>query len=633
MENGTGLWGSTKWGEGRLIGVIDFNIDPDHVSFAGVGMKTPPQWRGTCDFRCTSPATCSCTSKLLGATIFNMQPKEDTAHGTMVASIAAGDFVAGAEDYQFSNYAKGIAAGASPKSYLSFYSGKVGSNFLKAIEQAIRDRVDILCISLSLSTPAYYENFLSIGTLSAVEQGIFVAMAAGNYGPRPASVRNDAPWLLTVGASTHDRASEVALYTNDTATGVRRVYYGLTHFTPRSMYTNTLQLVYPGEGGGSSFNDKTCNSTLGGKNVQGAIVLCWRNPRVTPFLQAETVRNAGGRAIVLMNSQMEGEEKLDNVPYLHISSVVIKRSNAHDILQRYNFEKRGAVTATLWPSKSVFNIRPFPVVAGFSSRGPSAETKGFLKPDILGPGVNILGARSTTAGSTVEFEASQGTSFATPHLAAIAALLKSSHPDWSPAAMRSAIMTTADIEDSCGNRITNHTGKTASFYDTGAGQVNPERANDPGLVYNITDTKDYVRVLCSMYTQAQVNKFAKVGRIVNCSTLGKLEPEQLNYPSIAMTLSRSGKKTIQRTVTNVGRAASEYKCSVEGVPMTQVQVSVKPDQLTFTSQIKEASFMVEAELVPGSTLPSGMVVEGFLTWTFVQGGEHVVRSPLALIVP
>ncbi|MQM22417.1 hypothetical protein Taro_055469 [Colocasia esculenta] len=218
LENGTGLWGSTKWGEGRLIGVIDFNIDPDHVSFAGVGMKPPPRWRGTCDFRCKSPATCNCTNKLLGATTFNVKPKDSTSHGTMVASIAAGDFVAGAKDQKFSNYAKGVASGASPQSYLSFYSAKLTSTFVAAIERAIRDRVDILCISMSLGTSAYHRNLFAIGTLRAVELGIFVAMAAGNYGPVPVSVRNDAPWLLTVGASTHDRAAEMALYDKDSAT-------------------------------------------------------------------------------------------------------------------------------------------------------------------------------------------------------------------------------------------------------------------------------------------------------------------------------------------------------------------------------------------------------------------------------
>ncbi|MQM14408.1 hypothetical protein Taro_047339 [Colocasia esculenta] len=421
LENGTGLWGSTKWGEGRLIGVIDFNIDPDHVSFAGVGMKPRPHWNGTCDFRCTSPATCSCTNKLLGARLFNLQPKADTDHGTMVASIAAGDFVAGAKDYKFLNYAKGNASGVSPKSYLSFYSAKVSNKFLAAIEQAIRDRVDVLSISQSLDTPAYHSNDLAIGTLRAVEKGIFVAMSAGNTGPRPMSVRNNAPWLLTVGASTHDRALEMILNTTDTATGVRKVHYGATQFDLDAIFTSNQRLVYPAGDGRGGHNVKTCNNTLGHeKNVQGAI--------------------------------------------------------------RYNFTKRGAVKARFWPSKPVFNIRPCPVVAGFSSRGPSKEITGFLKPDILGPGVSILAARS---GSRDEFKTVSGTSFATPHLAAIAALLKSRHPDWSPAAIRSAIMTTADIH---GTRITNHTGKTASLYDMGAGLVNPTRADDPGLVYNITDT-------------------------------------------------------------------------------------------------------------------------------------------------
>ena len=68
-----------------------------------------------------------------------------------------------------------------------------------------------------------------------------------------------------------------------------------------------------------------------------------------------------------------------------------------------------------------------------------------------------------------------------PHLSGIAALLKSSHTDWSPAAIKSAIMTSADILNVQGNPILDQTVHAADIFATGAGHINPSKANDTGL--------------------------------------------------------------------------------------------------------------------------------------------------------
>lgn len=80
--------------------------------------------------------------------------------------------------------------------------------------------------------------------------------------------------------------------------------------------------------------------------------------------------------------------------------------------------------------------------AGFSGVGP---TKGTFraKPDLIAPGVEIIGARAG-GGTTNSYTSMSGTSQATPHVAGAAALLMQQHPDWDWRRVKSALMTTAD---------------------------------------------------------------------------------------------------------------------------------------------------------------------------------------------
>ncbi|KAJ0925655.1 putative cucumisin [Helianthus annuus] len=104
---------------------------------------------------------------------------------------------------------------------------------------------------------------------------------------------------------------------------------------------------------------------------------------------------------------------------------------------------------------------------------------------------------------------------ACPHVVGVAALLKSIHRDWSPAAIRSAMMTTADILDNNNDIIIDMiTSKPGTSLDYGAGHVNPNNAMDPGLFYDI-QPHDYINYLCAMgYTPHEIRIISKKPELI-----------------------------------------------------------------------------------------------------------------------
>ena len=95
------------------------------------------------------------------------------------------------------------------------------------------------------------------------------------------------------------------------------------------------------------------------------------------------------------------------------------------------------------PRASIVNNLPAPFTASFSSRGPLRAGNGdLLKPDLIAPGQDILAGVAPPGNSGRLFDLYSGTSMSSPHVAGLAALFKELHPNWSPMAIKSALMTT-----------------------------------------------------------------------------------------------------------------------------------------------------------------------------------------------
>jgi subtilisin family serine protease len=247
--------------------------------------------------------------------------------------------------------------------------------------------------------------------------------------------------------------------------------------------------------------------------------------------------------MILMNEESDGfttSADAHVLPATHVSQAAGVKIKAY-------INSTATPTAAILFKGTIIGNPLSPIVASFSSRGPNLESPGILKPDIIGPGVSILAAwpfpLDNRTNSKFTFSIISGTSMSCPHLSGIAALLKSSHPYWSPAAIKSAIMTSADAQNFEGKAIVDQTLQPADVFATGAGHVNPTRANDPGLVYDI-QPDDYIPYLCGLgYKDNEVGILAH--RKIKCSEITSIPEGELNYPSFSVALGPS--QTFTRT--------------------------------------------------------------------------------------
>ncbi|KAJ4851037.1 hypothetical protein Tsubulata_012315 [Turnera subulata] len=654
LRNQHGLWSDSDYGSDVIVGVLDTGIWPERRSFSDVNLgPVPARWKGTCESG-QQFSYKNCNRKLIGARFFIKgheaasgsiggpigainetvefkSPRDADGHGTHTASTAAGRhaFRASMEGYAF-----GIAKGVAPKARLAVYkvcwknAGCFDSDILAAFDAAVNDGVDVISISIGggdgISSP-YYLDPIAIGSYGAVSRGVLVSSSAGNDGPNSMSVTNLAPWIVTVGAGTIDRN-----FPADVILGNGKRLSGVSLYAGVPLNGKMYPLVYPGKTGMLSASMCMENS-LDPNLVRGKIVICDRgsSPRVAKGL---VVKKAGGVGMILANGISNGEGLVGDA---HLLPTCALGSDEGDAVKAYVSSVRNAV-ATINFRGTVIGIKPAPVVASFSGRGPNGLSPEILKPDLIAPGVNILAAWTDAVGPTgldsdrrkTEFNILSGTSMACPHVSGAAALLKSAHPDWSPGAIRSAMMTTANTLNNAYQHMTDEaTGNASSPYDFGAGHVNLDRAMDPGLVYDISNN-DYVNFLCGIgYGPKLIQVITRSP--VSCPVKKPL-PENLNYPSVAAVFPSSkmgsGTKTFIRTVTNVGAPNSVYHVQIQSP--RGVTVTVKPPTLPFNAAVKKLSFMVSVRantrnLVMGD---SGALF-GSISWS---DGKHVVRSPIVV---
>uniref|UniRef100_A0A803N1F0 Uncharacterized protein n=2 Tax=Chenopodium quinoa TaxID=63459 RepID=A0A803N1F0_CHEQI len=627
-----------------IIGLIDTGVWPELKSFDDMGLDpVPSSWKGECEEGKNFKSS-HCNRKLIGARFFckgyeaiqgpidesteSKSPRDDDGHGTHTATTAAGSATTSASLF---GYASGTARGMAPHARIAVYKacwlgGCFTSDILAAMEKAIDDGVNVLSMSVGGSISDYYMDTVSVGAFSAMRKGILVSCSAGNAGPDSGSLSNIAPWITTVGAGTIDRDFPAYVTLGD-----GRNFTGASLYSGKPLPNKLLSLIYAGKASNMTNGNFCMSGSLNPADVSGKIVVCDRggNSRAQKGL---VVKRASGVGMILANSEAYGEELVADA---HLIPAASLGQNEADDIKKYILSDDNP-TATIGFSGTELGVKPSPVVASFSSRGPNPLTPEILKPDLIAPGVNILAGWTGRVGPTglesdarhVSFNIISGTSMSCPHVSGLAALVKAAHPEWSPAAIKSALMTTAYTAYKNGKPIIDvATGLPSTPFDHGAGHVDPIAALDPGLVYDVT-VNDYIDFLCALnYSSDQIKH--TTSQESSCSSGKTYRVRDFNYPSLAVNLETASENgddravnsvKYTRTLTNVG-SPGIYKASMS-VHNGSIKVRVEPESLSFNRMNEKKSFTVT---VSADSMPSGTTSFGHLTWS---DGRHIVTSPI-----
>ncbi|XP_019173862.1 PREDICTED: subtilisin-like protease SBT4.15 [Ipomoea nil] len=272
-------------------------------------------------------------------------------------------------------------------------------------------------------------------------------------------------------------------------------------------------------------------------------------------------------------------------------ATVVNFTEFHDKIAKY-INLTTQPTAVIHPTKVVNIEQSF--VASFSSRGRQYIVPNLLKPDISAPGLNILAAfsplisisRDVDDTRTSDYNVLSGTSMSCPHVSAVAAYVKSFHPDWSPAMIKSALMTTAKplgVKDS------------DAEYAYGAGMVDPTAALNPGLVFDI-DEAAYISFLCKVGYNGSTLVQITGNKTNDCSTISPATGKDgLNYPTINHDVRLNINTTnfdgvYHRTAINVGDGSAIYKAQIQAPKGLSIEVS--PNILLFKNKNEKKSFNV-----------------------------------------
>jgi subtilisin family serine protease len=562
-------------------------------------------------------------------------PKDVDGHGTHIATIIAGNSV----NATLLGTRVGRVSGIAPRARIAVYKAcwlKPGdtrgtcttSDLVRAIDDAVADGVDLINYSVgSLDTELDEPDDLAL--LDALDAGVLTVVAAGNDGPELDTIGSpsSAPWVLTTAASTQDgEFFDSGIEITAPADLASAVVMREASFTPPLTRDKPIEgLLIAADDGVAKRTGTTsgsvrdaCTPLKNSAEMDGNIALIERGGCEFQ-IKIANAENAGAIAVVVYHDTgsplvMNGDSGSVDIP-----AVMIGNSDGQKFVDRLAADAEDDEIEsedeqlTVRLARGIFATVPGRpnVVADFSSRGPSLSDRNFVKPDVTAPGVDILAGQTPDVANGLRGEVYQymsGTSQAAPEVTGVAALLKEAHPTWSPSAIKSALMTTTYVE------VDRSDGSAADAFDMGAGHIAPNRAVDPGLVYD-SSFADHAAYLCGLKDPP----FPAADCAAHTAGGHTSSAVDLNLPSIGVAQLISG-DVVRRRVTNVGPPAS---FTAEVIRPPGLNVIVEPATLVLGTG-ETAEFGVRF-----ADNGAGRDVWWFgeLAWT---NATHRVESPIAV---
>ncbi|KAL2490010.1 Subtilisin-like protease SBT2.5 [Forsythia ovata] len=675
----TGVWpalgGDMLAGEGVVIGLIDTGINPFHPSFTNeastatgsAGIFTKIKFKGKCSTGEQFPPS-ACNGKIVGAQYFARaaiaagefnstrdyaSPFDADGHGSHTASTAAGNhgIPVMANNFNY-GYASGMAPGAQISVYKALYPfGGYMSDVVAAVDQAVEDGVDVLSLSIGPASvpsgPSAFLNVLELELLFATKAGVLVVQAAGNGGPSSSSILSFSPWITSVAASITDRRYNNSIRLGDgqslIGTGLAPPTIGGVFFPVAAAADVCQRNITAGLVESCQDADPFIRSLVRGKLIICTYTFDFESEAATIATVADTISKIGAAGFILTMDPDIGSEQIKGATVtLQVPGVILNNMESSSALWEYynsnTIRSRSGVaigfraTARILDGREATYTGQAPVVASYSSRGPDVnnallETADVLKPTIMAPGSSIWAAWSPNSEGDQyikgqNFALLSGTSMATPHIAGIAALIKQKHPDWSPAAITSAMMTTANFTATSGVPILaqqKNKLSPATPFDFGAGSVNPSKAIDPGLIFD-TYFKHYVQFLCTVPGVDDMSVRRAVG--VGCPSKKTDWCSDLNTASVTVS-NLVGSRKVTRRVTNVGELDEKYTVLIREPFGVNITVRPQAFKISVNASRHITLFLVATQTANAYTFGE-MVFEG--------NNNHVVRIPIAVYV-
>ncbi|MEH7347629.1 S8 family serine peptidase [Gottfriedia acidiceleris] len=538
-------------GKGVKVGVIDTGLDYNHPDIAGeyqggkdfVDNDNDPMETVYSDWLAAKNANDSLPSDQQDPNFPTDYHGYITSHGTHVAGTIAG---------QSRNSSPYAVRGVAPEVQLYAYRvlgphGGTDEAVMAGIEQSYKDGCKVINLSLGASyNDSLSPNAVAINNIS--DLGVTAVIAAGNSGPGAGTVGTPgaAAKAITVGAiatptqvPTFDIHSYGASGEDSFAiTNTRLIGKDFTESDSKLSGTTQYDIVDAGYGTPAWYDD------LRNKNidVKDKVVIVKRGAASMDQLMMYAT-NEHAKAMILWNPSDNPNLLFDDQGYYPFyfgskgSTVYTLQIGKNDGTKFYNAFKAGTIKKISVSNAGNYTM-PGNSLASFSSTGPVTGSLA-IKPDVVAPGVDIFSTapydiwEPANKDYSYTYQSMSGTSMATPHVAGMAALILSAHPNYKPEDVKVALMQTADAIDS-----------QKSLFQIGSGKADPYQAVHSDMQFKV---KDFIQSRSSTDDSSSSN-------IINiANTTGSF-----SFGYTARSVDGSVTKTGDLYITNNGNAAKTF---------------------------------------------------------------------------